>query len=254
MGRKLNMGNRRIVAPPRQQRGMVLLIALIVLVAMTLAAIGMMRSVDTTTVIAGNVAFKQTTLQSADQGISTAYSALLSIANVGTDKAVLNSNHGSPCPAGVSAYLCAGVNINFPGYAATPINTCEIYNTCPVANDPSGHCALFNTCSFGSGMSNYNWSNAPQITVTDANGNAIATVSYLIQRMCTTADLGPNDIAPSGANICQKYQETGASAPGSHAVGSFVFTNMSVFYRITSKSVGPRNTVAYSQSLVLLPE
>ena len=235
MGRKLNMGNRRIVAPPRQQRGMVLLIALIVLVAMTLAAIGMMRSVDTTTVIAGNVAFKQATLQSADQGIFIPYSTLLNIANVGTDKAVLNSNHGSLCPAGVSAYLCAGGNINFPGYRATPPNACEVMNTC--LGQPWW-------------TQSANWTGAPSVTVNDASGNVLATVSYWVHRMCTTADLASND--PN--NLCQTYQETGASAPGSHAVGSFVFTNMSVFYRITSKSVGPRNTVAYSQSLVLLPE
>lgn len=234
MGHRFNIGKHRMV-PPRQQRGVVLLIALIVLVAMTLAAIGMMRSVDTTTVIAGNVAFKQTTLQSADQGISTAYNTLLSIASVGTDKAVLNSNNGAACPAGVSAYLCSGGNINFPGYRATPLNACEVMNTCvglPWWTQPA------------------NWNGAPSVTVADANGNTLATVSYLIHRMCTTADLASND--PN--NLCQTYQETGAAAPGSHAVGSFVFTNMSVFYRITSRSVGPRNTLAYSQSLVLLPE
>ena len=234
MGHEFKMSKCR-TAPPQRQRGVILLIALIVLVAMTLAAIGMMRSVDTTTVIAGNVAFKQTTLQSADKGIFSAYSALLAIASVGTDKAVLNSNNGTACPAGVSAYLCSGGNINLPGYRATPPNACEVFNTC--VGQPWW-------------TQSANWNGAPSVTVNDANGNALATVSYWIHRMCTTADLASND--PN--NICQTYQETGTAAPGSHAVGSFVFTNMSVFYRITSRSVGPRNTLAYSQSLVLLPE
>jgi type IV pilus assembly protein PilX len=64
-------GNRK------RQRGAVLFIALIVLVAMTLAGIAIMRSVDTTTLIAGNIAFKQGTIQSADDGIERAYQWLL---------------------------------------------------------------------------------------------------------------------------------------------------------------------------------
>ena len=47
-----------IHAGPRKQRGTMLIIALIVLVAMTLAGIATMRSVDTATVMAGNIAFR----------------------------------------------------------------------------------------------------------------------------------------------------------------------------------------------------
>jgi type IV pilus assembly protein PilX len=56
----------------RAQRGVVLFIALIVLVAMTLAGIAIMRSVDTGNLIAGNVAFKQGTLQGGDLGANSA--------------------------------------------------------------------------------------------------------------------------------------------------------------------------------------
>jgi Tfp pilus assembly protein PilX len=65
------------VLPLRRQRGAVLFIALIVLVAMTLAGIAIMRSVDTATLIAGNLAFKQGTIQSSDNGIEDAYQWLL---------------------------------------------------------------------------------------------------------------------------------------------------------------------------------
>jgi len=54
-----------------------LFIALIVLVAMTLAGIAIMRSVDTATLIAGNLAFKQGTIQSSDNGLEQAYQWLL---------------------------------------------------------------------------------------------------------------------------------------------------------------------------------
>jgi type IV pilus assembly protein PilX len=61
------------VRTPRRQRGVVLFIALIMLVAMTLAGIAMVRSVDTTLGIAGNLAFRQTTIQSTDPGVKVAF-------------------------------------------------------------------------------------------------------------------------------------------------------------------------------------
>ncbi len=56
----------RIRTARNAQRGVVLFIALIVLVAMTLAGIGMMRSVDTNNLIAGNLAFKNATASAGD--------------------------------------------------------------------------------------------------------------------------------------------------------------------------------------------
>ncbi len=53
-----------------------LIIALIVLVAMTLAGIATMRSVDTATVMAGNIAFRQSALNAADQGVQAGYALL----------------------------------------------------------------------------------------------------------------------------------------------------------------------------------
>ena len=68
---------RRPTTLPSRARGAVLFIALIVLVAMTLAGIAIMRSVDTTTLIAGNLAFKQGTIQSSDNGIENAFQWLM---------------------------------------------------------------------------------------------------------------------------------------------------------------------------------
>ena len=59
-------------SPASRQSGVSLFIALIVLVAMTLAAISLIRSVDTSTVIAGNLAFKQSTTSSADIALNNA--------------------------------------------------------------------------------------------------------------------------------------------------------------------------------------
>jgi type IV pilus assembly protein PilX len=66
------------LALARHQRGVVLFIALIVLVAMTLAGLALMRSVDTGNVIAGNLAFKQGLIQEADITAEAAATTLFS--------------------------------------------------------------------------------------------------------------------------------------------------------------------------------
>src|SRR2546425_1077368 len=60
----------RASAPLRaRQGGTILIIALIVLVAMTLAGIATMRSVDTATITAGNIGLRQASVNAADQEI-----------------------------------------------------------------------------------------------------------------------------------------------------------------------------------------
>jgi type IV pilus assembly protein PilX len=54
------------------QRGMVLFFALVALVVMSLAAVALIRSVDTSTMIAGNLAFRQSASTSSDSGVESA--------------------------------------------------------------------------------------------------------------------------------------------------------------------------------------
>src|SRR5208283_5235548 len=73
-------------APGRiaQQRGVVLFIALIVMVAMTLAALGLMRSVDTTAAAIGNLAFRQASILPANYAIEDAGAGLFPDVNFNT--------------------------------------------------------------------------------------------------------------------------------------------------------------------------
>jgi type IV pilus assembly protein PilX len=54
------------------QRGVVMIIALIVLIAMSLAGVALVRSVDTANLVAGNIAFKQGALQEGNSGMEAA--------------------------------------------------------------------------------------------------------------------------------------------------------------------------------------
>jgi hypothetical protein len=72
---------RARVAPIPRQRGVVLFIALIVMVAMSLAAVALMRSVDTTTSVIGNLAFRQASILPANYAIEDAAAGLFLDAN-----------------------------------------------------------------------------------------------------------------------------------------------------------------------------
>ena len=198
------ISSRKTGTPPRQQRGAVLFIALIVLVAMTLAGIAIMRSVDTTTLIAGNIAFKQGTIQSSDNGIEGAYQWLLA---------------NRPALASTSAaqgYYSARADLNW--------------------NDAGS------------------WANAVSAG-TDAAGN---TISYVIHRMCNCADTGYNGNCATGeANQCALDIATGAAPPpaqgDSFTVGAAGYLqDPKVFYRVTVRAQGPRNTTSFVQAMVAI--
>ena len=76
--------------PARRQRGAVLFMALIALIALTLAGLAMVRSVDTGNVISGNMAFRQAAMQNSDVGIEAAFVALPGILNISKDANIAN--------------------------------------------------------------------------------------------------------------------------------------------------------------------
>src|SRR5258708_20807354 len=77
-----------------RQGGTILIIALIVLVAMTLAGIATIRSVDTPTITAGTTGLRQASVNAADQGIQAGVAWLT--ANL--RPTLVNDNHQSGTP------------------------------------------------------------------------------------------------------------------------------------------------------------
>jgi Tfp pilus assembly protein PilX len=193
--------------PGRKERGVILFIALIVLVAMSLAGIALMRSVDTNVLIAGNVAFRQGATMAGDWGIEDA-------------RTWLEANKGGTI----------------------------LHNDQPVsyywANWQTGK----DLVGVGTTADDYDWSQARNLG-TDAGGNE---VRFVIHRMCTAAG------APSspGANCMRSTVGAGgAGGLGSPkeeaAVGSGALsTTGSVFYRVTVRVAGPRNTFSYVQAIL----
>src|SRR6266700_2071527 len=82
--------------PSRRQRGVVLFIALIVMVAMSLAAIALIRSVDTTNAIVGNLAFRMASILPANASIEQAASGLFWDADLAGITRIVDKNNNFP--------------------------------------------------------------------------------------------------------------------------------------------------------------
>lgn len=204
--------NKRSLRAPLRQQGVIMFIALIVLVAMTLAALGLMRSTDTGNVIAGNLAFKQATANAADSAMESVYRQLLTADALGTG--ALNNDNA------------------FPGYHSSSPGQPEPSYSDPAWFQANGACAVAGC--------------AP-----DANGNV---TYYVAHRMCTEPNTAYNGSLSGVPNTCATLASTGGgSTGGSMSVGGHDFqTNPQLYYRITALIVGPRNTQAVGQSMVVL--
>ena len=203
---KRSLSSRGSPASMHRQSGVILIIALIVLVSMTLAAIGMSRSIDTANVIAGNLGFKQSSLNAADQGLRAGFQWL--VARAGTT-ALNNSD------------LTQGY------FSATTLDE-------PKWEEP----ATWDGAAF---LNNQD---------PDAAGNVI---SYVVQRLCSEPNTPYNGTGATGlANRCaQTLDDDPTSSGQSKTIPPKVFKpNPSIFYRITARAQGPRNTESYVQTIV----
>ena len=152
---------------PIRQRGVVLFIALMALVAMSLAAVALIRSVDTNTIIAGNLAFKQAATASADSGLETAITWLATTS-------ATNANS-----------LNADITAN--GYYSTS------------TADAKTLAAASTTLATGSLIGN-----PPNPVGMDTSGN---TISYVVQRMCTATGAAAPATCLYGAPSSSTYSQ-----------------------------------------------
>lgn len=202
-----------------QQQGVVLLITLIALVAMTLAAIALIRSVDTGNVVAGNLAFKQSATLAGDAGTETAVNWLQSRAGT---SASFNDD------AANAYYATSQDSLDMTGSSGDPNRSLVDWDF----NDCNG--AAASACIF------------PSQPIDAGAGNQ---VNYIIHRLCQSSG-DPNSIA----NSCATFQSESSLSPkrGEIKVGEekrFESTPVE-YYRITSRIKGPRNTISYVETIV----
>ncbi|MCB4809849.1 hypothetical protein LG204_00795 [Methylovorus menthalis] len=198
---------------PNSQRGVVLFLALIFLVAMTLAGVALVRSVDTGNIIAGNVAFKKSALMSSDRGVQTAYQWL-------------SANQPS-------------LTSDSPGngyFSSVPDN----------GGSPGSTLAVWNDRNW---IAESAWTQAVTLS-SDGAGN---TTQYVIQRMCKLASVAFDPTGGNGQICIKRTIADGnpQNAGGSEGGGGGGYTGAyMVYYRVTTRVKGPRNAVSITQSTV----
>ena len=197
---------------PRREQGVVLMIALIVLVAMTLAALGMVRSIDTGTLVAGNIAFRESAVATGDTGIEKARAWMLANANLLT---------GDQPGSGYYSTRQAGIDLT--------------------GNNPSGAGGV----DWG-GSDPSQPTKAFDLGVVDATG---AHVFYIIHRLCKVPG-NVNDPAQSCATITNTG--TGSTQKVADYSQYGLKGVLAPYYRITVRVDGAKNTVSYVQAVLAM--
>jgi Tfp pilus assembly protein PilX len=201
--------------PFKLQRGVVLFIALIALVVMSLAAVALIRSVDTNTVIAGNLSFKQSALISSDRGVETALAwvdakSKANVTDLDSDSAV-------------------------DGYYATYLT--------PNLDDPA---VLKDAATWDEDNSAAAAGTGIKSGGTEEVGGK-NNIRYIVQRMCREA------VEPTADKCLFGADEVGSSGRGvkdATEAGAIVSSLQSPMYRITVRVTGSQNTVSYAQTFV----
>jgi hypothetical protein len=218
-----SIGSRRArshASRPREQRGVVLFIALIVMVALSLAGIALIRSTDTTGIVAGNLAFKQAAMSALDRSVESAVNGLWDMA--------LDKTADATGPAGQNYFAC--VQAVGGGCIAAGAAIPQI----PKALDPG----TFSAASFTGAPWNLR-TNLVDGGTGDSGGNRSY---YMVERMCLNPGL------PLAPNCNLSSAAFGADPGTEHYFG--LIRPGDAYYRITIRVEGPRNTVTYAQAIL----
>lgn len=227
--------SRRSPGPRRHaQRGATLLFALLTLVALLLATLALVRSVDTSTTLMGNIAFKQDATVSADQATRQA------LAWLATNNAVLNTD------APTNGYYASTQQIASDGTAKPPVDVTgqQLAGSAnrQLVDWDANTCSAFQTGSY----------NGCSVTSASATvNNSANTARYVVFRMCSL----PGDWASTSyAGTCAKpigSSGTAAATKGSidYSTGRFGGSS-GPYYRIVVRVLGARNTTSFTETIV----
>lgn len=213
-----------------RQQGVVLVIAMIALVAISLAGVALMRTVDTSNVVSGNIAFNEASIQIADIGAELAYQQV---------NANLYYDHTTHADGSLVEYHNDTANPgNITGYALNPNTGCESQTNCP-------NYYYMTLQSNPAGLAWYQVQ-ANQVTPALPSGYSL---QYRIERMCAATGLATFKDA-SGNENCRALPIYTAGVLQANPLvdpnGTQSFAGK-LFYRITVKVTGPKDTTAQAQ-------
>jgi type IV pilus assembly protein PilX len=216
--------NRLKHAVGRTQRGMSLLFSLLALAALSLAAVALVRSVNTSSQVIGNLGFKQDATSAGSRATESAIAWILA------NPTLLETDN-----AAAGYYATALDSMDPTGRTTTVANPLGLINW-----DSDG-CAYATAGTFAA-CSLLSAAVAPA-----GDGNSSR---YLISRLCQST--GPQ----SSTNVCAKpagASLTDAVQRGEIRVGTELRPtklSTSPYYRIIVRTVGARNTVSFTETIV----
>ncbi len=243
---------------PKQQRGVVLLVALIALVALSLSGLALMRTVDTSNVVSGNFAFNEATTQMAEIGMTSAQAFIAGhLYENQTARQFDNCNAAGPSKQANTVVIAAGNATTVPNANYTNVNPGEAMD-CPFFYSEYFE-SINPVTNLPDNLPPGGWSpsvdvpNIPQGCQNNVPSTCDFTAQYFIERMCTretwkwdssiapaASAVAPNTVTPwvSGAPTFKACLAT----PIYDAAGIAIENKGRLYYRITVQVNGPRNT------------
>lgn len=171
----------------KQQTGTTLIFTLIILTVILFSSLAMYRSSESNTVVAGNIAFKQSATASGDIGVTLSIDTLTAVDDPET----------------------------------------TVVNQYYAVQQPTDNYGIPTTVD---------WDQVPSTMI----GNN--QVQHVIERLCTGA-------LPIADTSSQCYT-AGAAQISSKKIGSTALANNAIFFRVTVRVTGPKNTMSFIQSIL----
>jgi type IV pilus assembly protein PilX len=225
---------RRQVLRRRTQRGVTLLFALITLVALLFATLALIRSVDTGTILLGNVGFKQDATATADQAAAAATRWLQA------NSAVLNTDSLAQSGLGQGYYASTKEIDPATGNALDPVDV-----TGQQISGASRQVVNWtdNSCTSATGY-------LCSLAVSGLAGTNSAR--YIIFRLCSL----PGDPGTGYTGSCAALNtSTSSGAPkGDTSYGDQHLqpSALSPYFRVVVRVQGARNTTSFTETIVHL--
>lgn len=205
----------------KREQGFILFIALTMLALMTIIGVALVRAVDTTNEVANNIGFVQSTLISSDSGLEAATSWLQD------NPGLLNADSAND------------------GYYARDVERLAVSQLIDYTASATPGDTNDDVDWDGSGAGPYK---AKIHAASDTAGNQVA---YIVHRLCD------NYGSPGASGVrCARMSlaaSSGASKSGAGGSGGrAISTKSQVYYRVTTRAKGPRNTASFTQSTIVI--
>lgn len=216
-----------------EQRGSALIFAMMTLVALMLAAVALVRSVDTSTRVLGNLGFKQDVTVAADKALGAAIASL-----TGQDLTVDGGSRG------YYATSLEGLDITGQQIASGATN----YTTRALVNWDIDNCAWAASGTYGSCA--VRPSNAVAVNPNASHNNSDIVARYLITRLC----LATGDPTAAGNSCHRPLVSSTSAAPPKGALDYAHYERFAgvsgPYYRIVVRVVDGRGTTSFTETIV----